>query len=114
MSRKIKKVWGLYKEFAREDDCVMKQLVVEPNQSLSYQFHEYRNEFWYVSSGKGIFTLNGNDFEVSHGDTFNILIKDKHRVRNTGAEQLIIYEMQYGPKCEETDIVRIKDDYGRV
>jgi len=31
---------------------------------------------------------------------------------NTGEEDMIIYEMQYG-KCLEDDIVRIEDKYGR-
>ena len=113
MSKVEKRPWGSYKVFMQGNHCVMKELTVLPNQSLSYQYHNYRNEFWYVAFGKGIFTLNGQDFEIEHGDTFNILVKDKHMVRNTGTTPLTIYEMQYGSKCEEDDIVRIRDIYGR-
>lgn len=110
----VDKPWGQYEVHMTNNHCVMKTLTVQPGQSLSYQYHNYRNEFWFIACGTGIFTLNGNDFKVEHGDTFNILVKDKHRISNTGKSPLVVYEMQYGPKCEEDDIVRIKDNYDRV
>ena len=32
---------------------------------------------------------------------------------NIGMEDLVIIEVQFGDKCEESDIVRIDDDYNR-
>lgn len=109
----IVKEWGQFSTFMRNHHCVMKEITVNQGQAISYQYHNHRNEFWYIAFGTGVVTINGMDFEASHGDTFVILAKDKHRIRNTGKTKLTIFEMQYGPKCYEDDIVRLKDDYGR-
>ena len=37
-----------------------------------------------------------------------------HRIENIGNEELIFIEIQLGEDLQESDIIRIEDDYGRV
>lgn len=117
MSR-VDKPWGFYEDHTRQSDVVFKTIVVSPGEELSYQYHEKREEFWYVASGLGqmrlTYGLQGmeNKFEVKKGDTIHIKPFDKHQVKNTSSEDLVIYEMQCGV-CAEDDIVRIEDKYSR-
>ena len=106
------KPWGYYVDFHRSKEVVSKKIVIEPGQSISYQYHDKRSEFWYIESGTGEFCINAKACTVHAGFNFIINPKDKHRIKNIGTEDLVIYEMQFG-YCSEDDIVRIEDQYGR-
>tara|TARA_R110000744_G_scaffold165353_1_gene282489 strand:+ start:475 stop:819 length:345 start_codon:yes stop_codon:yes gene_type:complete len=106
------KPWGFYVDLLRQGDVVLKKILVCPKEQLSYQYHRNRKEFWFISSGEGIFTLNGTSKRVHAGESLIISQHDKHMVENDGDEDLIFFEMQCG-KCEEDDIVRITDKYNR-
>jgi mannose-6-phosphate isomerase-like protein (cupin superfamily) len=106
------KPWGYYVDIHRTDDVVFKQIVVHPGEELSYQSHEKRDEFWFVKSGVGRLTMDSIEIEVSAGQSFPIYRKNKHTIKNIAERDLEIYEMQCGV-CDENDIVRYSDKYGR-
>jgi len=109
---RTEKPWGYYKDIFRTDNVVFKIIVVEPDEELSYQSHNKRAEFWFISEGTGLLTIEGIETEVNTGDNITIEKKLKHKIKNTGIDNLCIYEMQYGI-CDENDIVRYEDKYGR-
>jgi mannose-6-phosphate isomerase len=77
------------------------------------QRHKSRAEHWLVVQGKGLMTLNDNDFEMGPGDSIDIEIGDTHRLANIGQESLIFVEVQTGTYFGEDDIERLQDDFGR-
>lgn len=109
---RTEKPWGYYKDIFRTDNVVFKIIVVEPDEELSYQSHNKRAEFWFISEGAGLLTIEGIETEVNTGDNITIEKKLKHKIKNTGIDNLCIYEMQCGV-CDENDIVRYEDKYGR-
>jgi len=109
---RTEKPWGYYKDIFRTDNVVFKIIVVEPDEELSYQSHNKRAEFWFISEGTGLLTIEGIETEVNTGDNITIEKKLKHKIKNTGIDNLCIYEMQCGI-CDENDIVRCEDKYGR-
>ena len=114
-SEQVKKPWGYYEDYFRADEVVFKKIVVHPRQSLSYQKHGKREEFWYVFQGHGTMRLNQSYWRVRPGSYFHIKSSEAHQLINDGDEDedIIVYEMQFG-KCSEDDIIRIEDKYGRV
>ena len=114
MSIKIVKPWGYFLEYNRTDNCVLKKLVIYPGQSISKQYHNLRNEFWYVQFGDFEFDDGINIYSSSAPQTFSIKAQQIHKVTNIGKQDLIIYEMQYGDVCSEEDIVRVEDQYNRI
>ena len=108
------KPWGYYVDIHRPDDkkIVVKEIVVDPSGQLSNQFHKKRTEFWYIVSGEGVVTVE--DFDIHVTDDDHLLIKplERHMVKNIGTDPLVIYETQVG-ECDEDDIVRLSDKYGR-
>jgi mannose-6-phosphate isomerase-like protein (cupin superfamily) len=110
----IAKPWGFYQTHFQSEKCVQKTLYINPNQSISLQKHNHRDEYWFVSEGEGVFTLDGSDFKISTGYSALIMSGMVHRVKNTGNEILVIHEMQFGELCDELDIVRLEDNYGRI
>ena len=115
----VDKPWGCYVDYFRSDNVVFKKLILLANQKLSYQYHENRSEFWYIASGTGLLTVNGKQEVVEAG--YHVLIEkeQKHSIECianliTGFNvALVIYEMQFG-ECDEDDIVRLEDKYGRI
>ncbi len=65
-------------------------------------------------SGKGTVTLDDNLVFVKPGSIIHIPIGTKHRIENTGVENLDFVEVQLGTYFGEDDIVRLKDDYNRL
>jgi mannose-6-phosphate isomerase len=109
---RTEKPWGYYKDIFRTDNVVFKIIVVEPDEELSYQSHNKRAEFWFISEGTGLLTIEGIETEVNTGNNITIEKKLKHKIKNIGIDNLCIYEMQCGI-CDENDIVRYEDKYGR-
>ena len=107
----VEKPWGFYHVLARGDGWLTKLIEVEPNQRLSHQRHSLRSEYWVVVAGMAKMELNGRVMVLQEGDDVSILRGDWHRVQACESGCTII-ETQYGV-CDENDIVRKEDDYGR-
>jgi mannose-6-phosphate isomerase len=106
--------WGSYSVLSDEPTHKVKRIEVRPGGRLSYQFHEYRAEHWFVVEGAGTVTLDGAEVRVSHGDTIDVERRIPHRIENQGDQRLVFIEVQHGDSFDETDIVRLEDDYGRA
>ena len=106
--------WGSFTTLTILPNCKVKKIEVSPNQRLSLQSHNYRDEHWVITNGIGI-VQNGNyHIHVKENDYVFIPRETKHRITNcseTNCLQLI--ETQYGSYLEEDDIIRYEDDYGR-
>ena len=105
--------WGFYKVLADEPDYKVKRIVVYPGQRLSLQKHQKRTEHWYVVSGEGIGTLDGQRLNKKGGESVNIPSGSAHRIENPGIVDLSFIEIQTGDYFGEDDIERLEDDYGR-
>ena len=105
--------WGSFEHLLDTDYCKVKEIIVKPNQRLSYQYHHKRSEAWVVVQGIATVTLDGKDINYSVGKIVDIPVGMKHRVRNDEKEDLIFIETQTGTYFGEDDIVRLEDDYGR-
>lgn len=111
---KITKPWGYYIEYNRTDNCVLKKLVIYPGQSISKQYHNCRDEFWYIQSGDFEFSLDDVIQRSSAPINYSIKAGATHKITNIGKQDLVIFEMQYGDLCDENDIVRTEDQYNRI
>jgi cytidyltransferase-like protein len=104
--------WGYYRVLHDVDGTKVKELTVEPGQSLSMQRHAHRQEFWHVTDGAcevdqamasgyalPTITLNKHSqVAIPRGDW--------HRIRNPFDQPCKIVEIQYGTICTEDDIER--------
>ena len=106
--------WGHYDVLLDTDYCKVKQITVKPNQRLSYQRHEKREEYWTIVKGQATVTLNDKETVLSEGQQIHIPLQTNHRIANKFSEPLIFIEIQRGSYFGEDDIIRIEDDYGRI
>lgn len=112
----VEKPWGYYETLLNQSGFTVKMLYVNPGQRLSLQRHEKREEHWVCVAGYGQADLypSAVPYFLSAGDHVNIDVDQAHRLTNTDKQRmLIIVETQIGI-CDEDDIFRYEDDYGRV
>jgi mannose-6-phosphate isomerase-like protein (cupin superfamily) len=109
--------WGrydiLYEGEVNGIKIKVKKISVNPNSRLSLQSHNHREEYWRIVQGDGHVKVGNLEKDVSKGDTISIPEGRIHRVGAYG-KGLVLIEVQTGKSVDESDIVRIEDDYGRV
>tara|TARA_B100000886_G_scaffold250739_1_gene176861 strand:- start:3909 stop:4667 length:759 start_codon:yes stop_codon:yes gene_type:complete len=106
--------WGFFENLLEEKNYKVKKLVILPKEKISFQFHNFRNEKWFVVKGSGKVFIDQNMFDCKKGHYFEIKKQEKHSIENNGKSPLEIIEIQSGSKLAEDDIVRLQDKYGRT
>lgn len=111
------RTWGNYRVVYEHNKSghatKVKELVIMPGESISMQKHSLRNEYWHVV--EGMCDVYGN----MHVDGYNlppkrlqahenhlVLVDQWHRISNPYKAPCKIVEIQFGPLCEEEDIIR--------
>ena len=105
--------WGNWRIIEETEHYKIKAITINPGQRLSLQFHKYRKEHWIVAKGTALVTKDTIELLLHPGEYVEIPSHAPHRAANKSNEPLIIIEVQYGT-CNEDDIIRIEDDYGRA
>ena len=105
--------WGSFENLLDEEGYKVKKIVVNRDQRLSLQLHRHRSEYWHILSGVGEMQVGDTTWTVCAGSHIEIEKLEVHRITNEGDTPLVILELQKGD-CQENDIIRIEDDYGRT
>lgn len=108
-----KRPWGNWILLQNGENYKIKIITINPHQRLSLQFHKNRSEHWIVIEGTALITIDKQEYKAKCNDHFFIPAKATHRIANISDDILKIVEIQYGI-CEEDDIIRLEDDYGRI
>jgi mannose-6-phosphate isomerase-like protein (cupin superfamily) len=114
MSR-TERPWGCF-DVLQEDEInpyKVKTICIKPNHQFSLQRHTQRQEFWVVVEGDGIVTTSTYTCDVRRGNVLHIRKNEIHRM-SAGEFGIKFIEVQVGSICDEDDIVRLEDDYGRI
>ena len=115
MNRSVTKPWGYDEELLTRVGYKLKHLVILAGQRTSLQYHVHRREYWVVTEGDGHVRYGSaeGDVYLNKGSTWVIEKEVQHRLAG-GDHGMTVIEVQVGEICEESDIVRLEDDYGRV
>lgn len=109
---KTRRSWGYYRVLHEAPGVKVKELTVDPGAALSMQRHQGRAEFWLVAEGEAtVYTLDRStdpDLRGRYGrhEYIHIDTNEWHQLINEDPSPLKIVEIQYGERCEETDIER--------
>jgi mannose-6-phosphate isomerase len=112
--RRVDKPWGWELIWAETSDYVGKILFVAAGESLSLQYHERKDESWYLQSGRAKLELGVtgaavlNEAVIGPGEGFHYPPGTVHRV--TALQDTTILEVST-PHLD--DVVRLEDAYGR-
>ena len=112
--KKVYRPWGHYMAIGEGRRWQAKRIEVNPGGNLSQQMHYHRAEHWIIVSGTAEVEINGEKKLLSENQSTYIPLGSKHRLSNPGRMPLVLVEVQSGAYLDEDDIVRFKDEYGRV
>jgi len=113
--QRVEKPWGYELIWALTDAYCGKLLFVRAGHSLSLQYHERKDESWYVHEGRAeleLGTVEGDYHRtqvIATGDCFRFRPGTVHRVK--ALEDTLILEVST-PHLD--DVVRLEDEYGRA
>ena len=106
--------WGSFTVLDEGLYYKVKRISVNPGHKLSLQYHHKRSEHWTVIEGEAIVTVGDEVKTLQVDQSIYIPLKEKHALANNGKSLMQIIEVQIGDYLEEDDIVRLKDEYGRI
>lgn len=104
--------WGKFRSFPYEQAKSIKIITVNPGESLSLQYHHNRSEFWIVLDTGLEVTVGDRVWQPEEGEEIFIPRESPHRLRCLSPKKARVMEIWIGDS-DESDIVRLKDDYGR-
>jgi mannose-6-phosphate isomerase-like protein (cupin superfamily) len=111
--RTVPKPWGHELIFAENERYAGKILHIEPGHLLSLQYHERKDETFYVLNGEVNLTIEKDgklsEIRLKQGSSYRIPPGVRHRMRADGPCDLIEVS---SPELD--DVVRIEDAYGRA
>jgi len=110
--RRVEKPWGYEVVWAETDRYVAKLLFIEAGQRLSRQYHEKKDETFFVEAGEMILEVgrppNVEARHMNPGDSFHCTPGTVHRM--IGRTDVRVFEVST-PDLD--DVVRLEDAYGR-
>ena len=86
--------------------CQLVLMSLLPLEDIGLEVHEDNDQFFRFESGKGLVTIDGNEYEVSDGDAVVVPSGAEHNVQNVSeTESLKLYTI-YSPAHHKDQIVR--------
>jgi mannose-6-phosphate isomerase len=113
LPRRVDKPWGHELVWAHTERYVGKLLVIETGRRLSFQYHDVKDEWVHVLSGRLLLTLEDEagrveDRELGPGEGARVATGRRHRYH--AIETCTLIEVS---TPELNDVVRLEDDFGR-
>jgi len=113
LPRRVDKPWGHELIWAHTDRYVGKLLVIEAGKRLSFQYHDAKDEWIHVLSGRLHLTLEAEDGEIREselgpGEGARVEVRRRHRYE--AIETCTLIEVS---TTELDDVIRLQDDFGR-
>ena len=106
--------WGSFFNLFETKNIKVKELIVDPGKSMSFQRHFKRNEIWLVSEGSCTVSYSDDpiekvkkQIELNKFDHYLVPIGHWHQITNLSKKKTHIIEIQYGEDCIESDIERL-------
>jgi mannose-1-phosphate guanylyltransferase len=107
-----KRPWGRFERFTLNEKSTVKLVYLDGDKRLSLQYHNNRSEFWKVIKGPIKVQLDKETETLQTGESITIPAKTVHRLIGAGTDAIVL-EISTG-EFDESDIVRLEDDYKRA
>ena len=113
LPREVAKPWGREIIWAETDRYAGKIIEIEAGRRLSLQYHDVKDEWIRVLSGRLVLALEndaGDLLEVTLGPGEGAHVPPRRRHRFTAVERTELIEVS---SPELADVIRLADDFGR-
>ena len=102
--------WGYYRQLAKGNKFMTKELVVDPGKTLSDQKHFGRSEEWHLVEGELHMDVEKDGKKetivLTPGNSYHVDVQEWHRAYNQGSVPAKAIETWHGELLSEDDIER--------
>lgn len=98
------KSWGSYRVLDVEDECLTIKVTLNAGHQMNYHSHEYRDEIWNITMGRGKVIIEDAVRNVKPGDIVTIKAGTKHTI--IAETELHLVEVQLGKEINVHDKVK--------
>lgn len=104
--------WGKFTQYTHNQQTTVKIIEVKPQQKLSVQRHQKRDELW-IALDLGLYALIAEETaQMIPGQEYFIPRGTVHSIENLYPVNARFLEIAFG-HFDESDIERLEDKYGR-
>ncbi|HPU43985.1 MAG TPA: mannose-1-phosphate guanylyltransferase/mannose-6-phosphate isomerase [Dictyoglomaceae bacterium] len=96
--------WGFYKILEKNDNYIIRKLVINPKSSLTSHLHTQRTEHWTVIRGTLEADIEDRKYYIYEGESTFAPKGKPHQLKNPKDDPLEIIEIQSGTYIKEDDI----------
>ncbi|KAF0143041.1 MAG: manC [Rhodospirillaceae bacterium] len=107
----IYRPWGCYRYIDASPRFLVKHLIVNPGERLSFQKHQYHAEHWIVVHGTASIACGENTFLLRENHSADVPANVPYRLENPDREPLQVIAVQLGTCLPAEDIVRLEEAY---
>ena len=107
----VQRPWGVFKQYAFNQEVTVSLMTVQPGQRLSLQSHTGRAELWIVLDDGCVVQIGDEIFHPKANDELWIPANCKHRLASAGPAVRVL-EVAFG-NWQQADITRYEDDFAR-
>ena len=104
----VSKPWGKELWYIVNEDYALKKLCINKGHRFSLQYHNEKEETWYILQGKLIVTYENEQYEATPGQCIHVPPKTIHRLESLDYSEIIEVST-----IQLEDMVRLEDDYHR-
>jgi quercetin dioxygenase-like cupin family protein len=105
----LEKPWGVIKEYALNQVCTVKILVLSAGQSTSLHHHRLRDDMWIILDAGLEVQVGDKTYHPAEGDEFVIKAGTEHKIV-AGKTAGRVLEIDFGFTAED-DISYLDDDH---
>jgi mannose-1-phosphate guanylyltransferase/mannose-6-phosphate isomerase len=88
--------WGWIETLTKSTEFLVRRIMINPNNGIGLQSHQYRAEHWVVVEGTSRVTLNDKINLVTEGQSVYVPENSIHKIENPGKVNLVLIEIQTG------------------
>ena len=101
--------WGTFTVLQSAPGMKVKEVVVDPGQHLTRQYHPGRDEHWVITAGEAQVLKGDITTTVAAGGHVHVPRGTVHRLANPGREPLRLIEIGLGTALGDEDTVRLEE-----
>lgn len=98
------KSWGSYTVMDIQSECMTVKVTLNPGHGMNYHSHQFRDEVWTITSGRGYAVIDDKVINVNAGDVISIKRGTKHTI--FANSELNIIEVQMGRDINVSDKIK--------
>lgn len=108
----IYRPWGYRENLTKDNNYLVKKVVLFPGKAIGIHKHNTRSEQWSVVEGEISVFIDGIESVVTKGDSTSVLPGVKHEIINKGTANAVFIETSIGQETSinEQDIVSVSSE----